>query len=232
MSRSIFTSRAGGFSKAPFDGFNLASHVGDDASSVKANRAELAKKIGLPLQSIFYMNQIHGAAVAEIKADSDFTFAPSVDALFTTEKRVALVTLIADCVPLLLHSSDAVAAVHVGRKGLVAGVFQETLQIFKNHGITSSEISAEIGASICAQCYEVDIDIYEEVTKKIPQASTNNLSPNGKPCLGVESGLIGLLEQQGIRWSSANQCTVHDSGYFSYRRDGSTGRQAGVIWLE
>ncbi|MBU3692152.1 MAG: peptidoglycan editing factor PgeF [Candidatus Nanopelagicaceae bacterium] len=232
MSRSVFTSREGGVSKPPFDGFNLASHVGDDSSCVKANRAELAKKIGLPLQGVFYMNQIHGAAVAEIEAGSDFSFTPSVDALFTTEKRVALVTLIADCVPLLMHSSGAVAAVHVGRKGLVAGVLQETLKVFKNHGITSSEISAEIGASICAQCYEVDIDIYDEVTKKVPEASTKILSPNGKPCLGVEAGLIALLEQQGIKWSSVNQCTVHDSGYFSYRRDGITGRQAGVIWLE
>lgn len=232
MSRSVFTSREGGVSTAPYDSFNLASHVGDAAESVLVNRMELAKRIGLSAESIFYMNQVHGAEVAEIKADSDSNFAPSVDSLFTMEKRFALVTLIADCVPLLLHSPNAVAAVHVGRKGLVAGVFQQTLQHFIKHGITSSEISAEIGASICANCYEVDIDVYEDVTSKVPAAATQNFSQNGKPCLGVEAGLITLLEQSGIRWSSVNKCTLHDPGFFSYRRDDITGRQAGVIWLE
>ncbi|MEY3325303.1 MAG: hypothetical protein RL694_190 [Actinomycetota bacterium] len=232
MSRSVFTSREGGVSKPPYDGFNLASHVGDAADSVMANRAELASRVGLPLDNIFFMNQVHGAVVAEVTVDSDFNFAPSVDALFTREKRVALVTLIADCVPLLMHSPSAVAAVHLGRKGLVAGVFQQTLQLFNKYGIQNSEISAEIGASICAKCYEVDTDVYEDVIRQVPEASTNNLSPNGKPCLGVEAGLISLLEQQGIRWSSINRCTIHDPGYFSYRRDGITGRQAGVIWQE
>ncbi|MEY3714898.1 MAG: hypothetical protein RJB59_701, partial [Actinomycetota bacterium] len=102
MSRSVFTSREGGVSKPPYDGFNLASHVGDAADSVMANRAELASRVGLPLENIFFMNQVHGAVVAEVTVDSDFNFAPSVDALFTREKRVALVTLIADCLPLLM----------------------------------------------------------------------------------------------------------------------------------
>jgi len=232
MSRSVFTSREGGVSNPPYSGFNLATHVGDSLDSVKSNRAELARNIGLPLEKIFYMNQVHGAQVAQITVNSDFASPPSVDALFTTEKGIALVTLIADCVPLLMHSPSAVAAVHVGRKGLVSGVFQQTLQMFKNNGVKNAEITAEIGASICASCYEVDQDVYAEVVSKVPGAATENLSPNGKPCLGVESGLVSLLEQQGIKWSSTNQCTVHDSGFFSYRRDGITGRQAGVIWRE
>lgn len=232
MSRSVFTSREGGVSNPPYDGFNLATHVGDSLDFVNSNRAELAKKIGLPLEKIFYMNQVHGAEVAQITADSDIASPPSVDSLFTTEKGVALVTLIADCVPLLMHSPRAVAAVHVGRKGLVAGVFQQTLQMFNANGITNREITAEIGPSICAKCYEVDQDVYAEVISKIPGASTENLSANGKPCLGVEAGLISLLEQHGVEWSSINLCTMHDSGYFSYRRDGVTGRQAGVIWRE
>lgn len=227
MAHTLFTSRVGGVSAPPFDSLNLATHVGDDVETVKKNREILASRIGLPLSSIYFMNQVHGRDVAVIDQNSDSTVAPSVDALFTTIPGKALVTLIADCTPLLLISTRAVAAVHVGRKGLVAGVFQSTLEHFHNQGITAGEIRAEIGPSICKGCYEVDLETYREVVNEIPEAGTDE----SRRCVDVSGGLQHLLKREGISFTVANECVLHDGGYFSYRRDDRTGRQAGVVWL-
>ena len=225
MSRSLFTSREGGVSSAPYESFNLATHVGDEPTKVIENRKILAQRFGMGLKDIFFMNQVHGRDVAVINEDSQSSELPRVDALFTTRKGVALVVLIADCIPLLLHSERAVAAVHVGRQGLVKGVFQATLDLFQSHGITSSEMRAELGPSICGQCYEVGGAMYDDITKQIPAtASTDS-------CLNIEAGLVSLLEEKGIAWSSLGECTAHNNAYFSYRRDRVTGRQAGVITL-
>lgn len=231
MSRSLFTSREGGVSSAPYMSFNLATHVGDDPVLVGRNREVLARELGLPLDSLYFMNQVHGADVAVIDETSVAKDLPTVDALFTTVKGIALVTLIADCIPLLLHSAGAVAAVHVGRQGLVSGVFQETLQYFQRIGAENQEIRAELGPSICGRCYEVDQDLYDEVTSIVPHTATEFRSLSDKPSLDIQAGLISLLNQEKIQWSASSICTMHDAGYFSYRRDGVTGRQAGVIAL-
>jgi YfiH family protein len=225
MSRSLFTSREGGVSSSPYESLNLATHVGDDSQRVLANREILAQRFGMRSEKFFFMNQVHGRNIAVIDDESLPTQLPSVDALFTTHQGLALVVLIADCIPLLLHSERAVAAVHVGRQGLVKGVFAATLDIFQSHGITSSEIRAELGPSICGQCYEVDRTMYDDVTKQIPATADIN------SCLNIEAGLISLLEKSGIAWNSLGECTAHNDAYFSYRRDGVTGRQAGVITL-
>ncbi len=225
MSRSLFTSREGGVSSAPYESFNLATHVGDDPQSVTKNRAILAQRFDLPVENLFFMNQFHGRDVAIIDENSDSQSAPTVDALFTTRKGVALVTLVADCIPLLLHSEKAVAAVHVGRKGLVKGVFEAAFEVFQSHGISSQQLRAELGSSICGRCYEVDSAMYRDVTEHIPATASEN------SCLNIAAGLISLLEANSIAWTSVGECTSHNNSYFSYRRDGVTGRQAGVITL-
>ncbi|NCV44027.1 MAG: laccase, partial [Actinobacteria bacterium] len=102
MAHTLFTSRLGGVSSPPFDSFNLAAHVGDEPVAVTRNREILAAMIGLPRNRIFFMTQVHGNVVAVIDQNSDPEVAPPADALFTTLPGVALVTLIADCTPLLL----------------------------------------------------------------------------------------------------------------------------------
>lgn len=231
MSRSFFTSREVGVSSAPYLSFNLATHVGDDGEAVRKNREILASHMGVPLSSLFFMNQVHGNGVAVIDENSSAEDLPAVDALFTTMKGVVLITLVADCIPMLMHSPSAVAAVHVGRKGLLSGVFQETLKHFQHQGISNTEIRAELGPSICGRCYEVEQDLYHEVVSSLPATSTEFRSSAGKPSLDIQAGLVALLESAGIEWASSHICTMHDQGYFSYRRDGITGRQAGVITL-
>lgn len=229
MSRSLFTSRNGGVSRAPYESFNLALHVGDDATNVHQNRQILAQQFGFPLESFHFMNQVHGADIAIIDGDSNPHEVPTVDALFTSTPGKVLVTLIADCIPLLLRSPTAVAAVHVGRQGLVRGAFESALKEFQLRDIAPSEIQAELGPSICGQCYEVDESIHRDVTHHIPATSMKTRPQS--TCLNIESGLISKLEGAGIQWKSTGLCTMHDPGFFSYRRDGVTGRQAGIIVL-
>ncbi|MFM8205696.1 MAG: peptidoglycan editing factor PgeF [Actinomycetales bacterium] len=226
MAKTFFSTRSGGVSKGVFESFNLAQHVGDLQSDVQANREILAERIGIPLSRIFYMNQVHGNSVYEVTEESDFENPPEADALFTKRKDCALVTLIADCTPLLLSSKAAIAAVHVGRKGLVAGIFEETLKKFISNGITPKEIEAEIGPAICGKCYELDLATYEEVVAAIPEASFDS----AKRCVDVTAGLAAKLRKEGISYKASAFCVQHQPGYFSYRRDGITGRQAGVIW--
>jgi YfiH family protein len=214
-------------SVAPYESFNLAVHVGDNPNAVHQNREILAKQLGIASSNLYFMNQVHGNDVAVITELTPTSIVPTVDALFTTLPGKYLVTLIADCIPLLLRSERAVAAVHVGRQGLVCGAFEKSLEVFDKHGIKPSEIKAELGPSICGRCYEVDPQMYEEVTTQIPATAHNTAARS----LNIEAGLISKLDAAGISWKSSGLCTVHDPGYFSYRRDGVTGRQAGVISL-
>lgn len=231
MTRFVFTSRAGGVSVSPYASFNLANHVGDDPVAVAQNRVLLANLIGVAQDKIFYMNQVHGKQIAVIDEKSDANQSPDADALFTKLRDVALVTMVADCIPVLMTSKDAIAAVHVGRRGLSLDIISEVLGIFESNGVGMREITAHIGPAICAKCYEVGVDVYQEVIDKVPAAATSFNSQSGNPCLNIEAGLISQLEISGVKWESINRCTMHDSGYFSYRRDGITGRQAGVVTL-
>jgi YfiH family protein len=227
MPNLLFTSRKGGVSRAPFDSLNLALHVGDDPRLVLDNREILAAKIGIRRERIYFMNQVHGSDVAVIESASDPDISPNVDALVTTVPGIVLVTLIADCIPLLLQHESAVAAVHVGRKGLVAGVLESTLNVFKGLGIAINEIKAALGPSICADCYEVSQEMYHEVIKTKPATATTQQRHH----LDLAAGLMSDLGNYGIRAVQSEECTSHSDNYFSYRRDGITGRQAGVIWI-
>lgn len=227
MAQTRFTSRTGGVSNGAFADFNLALHVGDKPDSVNANRARLSELTGISKARTFYMNQVHGAEVFEVRASSISATTPTADALFTTEPGVALVVLTADCIPLLLSSPTAIAAVHVGRKGLVAGVLDSTLACFAQSGAAGAEITAELGAAICGDCYEVDLQTYREVTRAHPATATDEARHH----LDLIAGVLAALNRVGARTLVSQDCTVHSPGYFSYRRDRVTGRQAGVIWL-
>ena len=159
MARTLFTNRSGGVSAPPFDSNNLALHVGDDSDAVFENRNAIAAQIGLPAGRVFYMNQVHGREISIVTADSRSESTPTADGLFTLDREVALVSLVADCVPLLLYSKKAIAALHVGRKGLVAGVVEAALEVFEKFGISLTDLSAEIGPAICGDCYQVDLDL-------------------------------------------------------------------------
>ena len=216
-----FTKRTGGESHGAFASLNLGTHVGDDVEAVLKNRAILTSLVG-PTQ---FMNQVHGDRIALIEEVTDEI--PTADALVTGIPGIALAVMVADCIPLLLSSRESVAAVHVGRKGLVNEVTRKTISVMRDMG--ASEITAILGPSICGSCYEVSEDVFREVTATHPAAECR--TPQGTFSLDLPKALLEVLQDEGIGVINEFQCTVESQELFSYRRDGVTGRQAGVISL-
>ena len=216
-----FTNRTGGASSGAFASLNLGTHVSDDLNTVLANRALLAEEIG-PIQ---YMSQVHGNRVAIIEEVSYED--PTADALVSGIPGISLAVQVADCIPLLLHSRQSVAVVHVGRKGLVNGVALAAIEVMQDMG--ASEISAIIGPSICGACYEVSQEIHDEVIALHPAAHA--VTPQGTPALNLPAALRVVLEGAHISVTDESRCTVENGDLYSYRRDGVTGRQAGIISL-
>jgi YfiH family protein len=221
VARILFTSRAGGVSVGQYQSMNLGAHVGDDPSAVARNRNIL--KTEFSCENMVFMEQVHGSAFAEVTALKNIVL--NVDALITREKNLALVVQVADCIPLLIHSNSQVAAVHVGRRGLAAGVIENVLSNFRSNG--EINIKAELGPAICVNCYEVDPDTYRRVAVVVPGAATSQ----SRHHLDLVKGAISILESWNISIHNWGICTRENSDYFSFRRDSQTGRQVGVISL-
>jgi hypothetical protein len=170
------------------------------------------------------MNQVHGNTVVFI--DEHTQTPPTADALVTTNPHIALAVMVADCIPLLLANQGSIAAVHVGRKGLLNGVARSALSAMRD--LDSSPISAIIGPSICGTCYEVSQDIFEEVTSVFPRSKSQ--TKHGGFALDLAAALSYELASDGVRVLDRSSCTVEDRSLYSYRRDGVTGRQVGLIW--
>jgi YfiH family protein len=217
-----FTDRTGGKSTGAFLSNNLATHVGDDHATALANRTLLEVELGFPIQ---FMDQVHGSVVASI--GSEIVATPTADALLTHAKGIGLAVMVADCIPLLLSNSTSVAAVHVGRKGLMNEVAMAAIQAMR--AIDPSEIKAIVGPSICGRCYEVSQDVFEEVSGKFPLSASR--TREGGFALDLSRALTAQLRASGVLVIDEGRCTVEDENLYSYRRDGVTGRQVGVVWL-
>ena len=219
---TFFTDRLGGASSGEYASLNLGDHVGDDLEVVVGNRALVSAKFG----STQYMNQVHGNRVAIIEEVTDEV--PTADALVTGIPGITLAVMVADCIPLLLKSKDAVAAVHVGRKGLLNRVAEKAIDVMRE--ISDAQISAIIGPAICGKCYEVSPEIFSEVTASHPESASQTRS--NTPSLDLVAALISDLGKLGItEIDNQSRCTLEDKYLYSYRRDGATGRQAGLVWL-
>jgi len=218
---AIFTDRRGGSSLAPYESLNLALHVGDDPVAVARNRESLSHLVG----QVQFMNQIHGDDFVIVNKLTDID--PTCDALITTTAGIGLAVLVADCVPLLLSSKTVIAAVHVGRKGLVNSIARKVIHEMRRLGATT--IHAQLGASICGRCYEVPEAMADEVARTHPAAHA--LTRGGTSALDLPKALIAELVSQAVTYEASTQCTLENNEYFSYRRYNITGRNAGVIWL-
>lgn len=227
---ACFTTRSGGRSEPPWDALNLAGHVGDEPSRVATNRALLAQHLGT--SEVSFPEQVHGAQVQIVDAARtvDLTGA---DALVTAEPGIAVGVLVADCMPVLLADPGhrVVGAVHAGRRGLAAGVLQATLDAMTGLGADRASTYAVIGPAICGRCYEVPADMRAAVSVAVPGTASETRS--GTPALDLPSGAVGVLEAAGLaRVISCGLCTAEDGRLYSYRRDGVTGRFAGVVMLD
>ncbi|GAA4285279.1 peptidoglycan editing factor PgeF [Brevibacterium daeguense] len=235
VANAAFTDRRGGYSSQPFASFNLAHHVGDDEAMVGANRSMLATVLGLQADRLSYVSQVHGTDVHEVTVSAGAASLPRetvvADAQLTTTPGVGLVVLVADCTPVLLADvrTGVIAAVHAGRKGMAAGIVHRTVAAMRRAG--ADDIRAAIGPAICARCYEVPTEMRAEVATHEPV--TASVSRKGMPALDVPGGVAEQLSAEGVvleHWD--DRCTFEDAELFSYRRDGTTGRFAGVVWFD
>jgi len=229
--RRIVTSRSGGASAGPYASFNLATHVGDDPAAVAANRDRLARAIGLGQERLAWMEQVHGGRVAVVDGPRTDPV-PGTDALVTASPGLALAVLVADCVPVLLADPGAgvVAAVHAGRSGAGAGVVPSAVRAMGGLGARPAGTDALLGPAVCGACYEVPAELRDEVEARLPGSATT--TRRGTPGLDLRTGLAGQLASLGVlRVVADPRCTAEDPELFSHRRDGVTGRQAGVVWI-
>ncbi|MFF7354799.1 MULTISPECIES: peptidoglycan editing factor PgeF [Streptomyces] len=228
-----FTDRWGGVSAAPYEELNLGGAVGDAPEAVRANREGAAKSLGLDAGQVVWMNQVHGADVAVVDEPWGDRPAPEVDAIVTTRRGLALAVLTADCVPVLLADPAAgvVAAAHAGRPGMVKGVVPAAVRAMVELGAEPGRITARTGPAVCGRCYEVPERMRAEVAAVEPAAHAE--TGWGTPAVDVSAGVHAQLDRLGVRDRAQSPvCTLESGDHFSYRRDRTTGRLAGYVWLD
>ncbi|MDK6492328.1 laccase [Corynebacterium sp. HMSC075D04] len=229
--RMVFTSRAGGVSRSPYDAFNLGTHVGDDPADVAANRQRLADILGLPAERFVWMEQLHTNTVTVVDGPADEPVA-TTDAIVTRKKNLALCVLVADCTPVLLsdHSAGVIAAAHAGRMGARNGIVRRTVEEMVALGAAPERIQVLLGPAAAGESYEVPAEMAADVEKHLPGSRTT--TKQGTAGIDVRAGLVRQLMGMGVTHIDADpRDTITDTDFFSHRRDGVTGRQAGVIWM-
>ncbi|MFF0227775.1 peptidoglycan editing factor PgeF [Streptomyces sp. NPDC004629] len=228
-----FTDRWGGVSAVPHEELNLGGAVGDDPDAVRTNRELAAKALDLDAARVVWMNQIHGAGVAVVDGPWADRPAPEVDAIVTVRPGLALAVLTADCTPVLLADPVArvAAAAHAGRPGLVAGVVPAAVRAMMELGADPARIVARTGPAVCGRCYEVPEAMRADVSAVEPAAHSE--TSWGTPAVDVSAGVHAQLDRLGVRDRAQSPvCTLESGDHFSYRRDRTTGRLAGYVWLD
>lgn len=234
------STRGGGVSAAPLDSLNLGVAVGDDPAAVAENRRRFAARLGgaVPV----WLRQVHGARVVRVDREMAEGEPPEADAAFTTERGVACVVQVADCLPVLFAAPDgrAVAAAHAGWRGLAGGVLESALDALCDAAACApADVLAWLGPCIGPHEFEVGADVVEafggDATGRDPARFALRPRPDGAPrwLANLPQLARDRLAARGVnRVSGGAWCTVTDrSRFFSFRRDGRTGRLAAAVWL-
>ena len=224
------TTRQGGVSDAPYNSLNLGDHVGDVLDHVTKNRALLKQHRGLPAEPI-WLKQVHGNNVIDATCVHGI---PEADASFSHNSGVVCAVMTADCLPILLcdKGGSVVAAVHAGWRGLADGVIEATLL---HMGVSASKLMAWLGPAIGPSVFEVG----EEVRERFVSADQNAVEAFKPSRQGHWlADLYQLARQRLVEFGvrdvyGGHWCTYSDKArFYSYRRDGVTGRMASLIWLD
>jgi YfiH family protein len=174
------------------------------------------------------MRQVHGDDVAIVDAQSPGDV-PEVDALVTDTAGLAIAVLVADCVPVIVAGTRAAAVVHAGRRGVQSGIVTKAVGALRE--LDDGPLRAQLGPSICGRCYEVPATMQDEVAAAVPDTRTSTRA--GTPGLDLRAGLRVQLNAAGVAAVQISEtCTAEDPAYFSYRRDGVTGRFAGIAMID
>lgn len=234
---SAVSLRKGGVSGAPYDQLNVAHHVGDDPNLVEANR--LAIKQHLSARGISWMNQVHGTTIVEARDDGyiDGGHISTADACWTANTDIACAVMTADCLPLLVcdRQGTKIAAIHAGWRGLCAGIISKSITEMR---IEPAETLVWLGPAIGPAAYQVGREVKDAFAAR-PNSSGINVEP-AFTSDGDSHYLCDLYELARIELNSlgvtkiygGDQCTYSQPDrYYSYRRDGQTGRMVSLIWL-
>lgn len=229
--RACVTTRQGGVSQAPYTGFNLGDHVGDDASAVQQNRQQLRDLLRLPAEPV-WLSQVHSAQVVD--AASVRGAPPQADASYTIHETIVCAVLTADCLPVLFcdKSATQIAAAHAGWRGLAAGVLENTLASFN---CRPNEVLAWMGPAIGPGAFEVGEEVVSAFVDVDAQASLAFTRRDASHWLAD----IYLLATQHLQRAGVTHiygggyCTFSEpERFYSYRRDQQTGRMASLIWFD
>ena len=245
--RALLTTRVGGYSLPPYDGLNLGSHVGDTPAAVARNRAVLRGR--LPAEPI-WLSQVHGVEVADaadLEADADGKSAvvPVADAIVARVPGRVCVVMTADCLPVLLCDVDGtvVGAAHAGWRGLADGVLEATIA---RMGVAPGRLRAWLGPAIGPDHFEVGEEVRAAFVRADPLAALA-FRPTAGECMGTGGAAMAgkwwadlfILARQRLLRAGVTHiegggvCTyTDDRRFYSYRRDGRTGRFASMVWLE
>ena len=225
-----FTDRQGGVSAGDFGSLNLGGHVGDDPEAVEANRSRVAQAVGVERDHLLFLQQCHGNDVLLVDGPWGPEGPPPADGVVTTTPGLALAALVADCTPVLLADPEAgvVAAVHAGRPGMTARIVDVAVDRMRDLG--ARRLLAVVGPSVCGRCYEVPLEMRSAAADVAPESAA--VSWVGTPAIDVASGVVAQLHAKDVAVQWISGCAREESSLYSYRRDGRTGRFAGVVVLD
>lgn len=227
--RACFTTRHGGVSRAPYESFNLAHHVGDDLTAVAENRRRLCEAVGLN-QEPAWLDQVHGTQVLRVGTAPGPACA---DASWTVQAGTACAILSADCLPVLFadDAGTTVAAAHAGWRGLAAGVLESTVAALPAE---PAALSVWLGPAIGPTAFEVGGEVRDAFLRHRPQLQSA-FRPSGSSryfCDLYEIARARLAAVGVTRVHGGDRCTFSEPlAFFSYRRDGLCGRMAALVWL-
>jgi YfiH family protein len=228
--RAVSTTRTGGVSVAPWDSLNLGGHVGDDPQQVALNRQRLADWTGITVAEFRFMDQVHGVEFAEFPREMPV----QADGCVTSQARIPCLVMAADCLPVLFcnRAGTRVAAAHAGWRGLCQGVLEQAAAQFDD----PADLMAWLGPAIGPEQFEVGAEVREAFLDKDPQARQAFVPGAAEGYFLADLYKLarqrltsaGVAEVYGGHW-----CTFSDpERFFSYRRDGVTGRMASLIFIE
>lgn len=226
---AVSTTRQGGVSDSPYDSLNLGAHVGDDPLKVAENRQRMSAWENLP-QEPYWLEQIHGTDVVILNGAAHMPV--QADAAYTNRKGEVCAIMTADCLPVLFCSSqgDEVAAAHAGWRGLCHGVIENTVSCFE---AAPEEIMVWLGPAIGPDKFEVGAEVREQFMTFDSQAAAAFSAQGDKYLADIYLLARQRLASLGITQIYGGEyCTMTDAErFFSYRREGITGRMASLIWL-
>ncbi|CNL25431.1 purine nucleoside phosphorylase YfiH [Yersinia alsatica] len=227
--KACSTTRHGGISEFPYDSLNLGTHVGDIAATVITNRQRLVEQGQLPQMPV-WLEQVHGTRVLHL--DGSAISDVQADAVYSRVAGQVCAVMTADCLPVLFCSlaGDEVAAAHAGWRGLCAGVLEQTMAQFNTD---PSSIIAWLGPAIGPQQFEVGEEVKQAFIDIDTQAAAAFIPAGTKYLADIYLLARQRLQAAGIHAIyGGDHCTVSEKQqFFSYRRDGITGRMASLVWL-